>query len=337
MTTQPISSIPADVAEFVAQVRGALADLPPDDVDELTVGLAADLTDARAESPHAWREGVGSPVAYAAELRSAAGLPPAGPVAAPSPLDGLQQWWDALSDHPVLGRVKREAHELAPAWWVIRGAIGGLVIAQVIGRMGLINPVTIVLMLLGAAVSVWLGRRLRTGAGGGLRVLSIGASALALFCGLVLSTFVNPGAGSYPEPYVPYELMNEGEQVTELYGFDAEGERIEGLRVFDQAGRPLKVYTVEGFQTDTFPVSAWSLLTTPEDPVRWTPPMTLPSVEVSGRASESTETSTSVTEDDPSGTSSSSSSSSSSQSSATTKGEARTPSPRSTASPSTSD
>ncbi len=43
MTTQPISSIPADVADFVAQVRAASADLPPDEVDELLtkVGVSA--------------------------------------------------------------------------------------------------------------------------------------------------------------------------------------------------------------------------------------------------------------------------------------------------------
>ena len=66
-----------DVNEYVQQVRAELADLPPDDVEELTGGLEADLAERLAESPDGLA-GLGSPQVYAAELRSAAGLPARG-------------------------------------------------------------------------------------------------------------------------------------------------------------------------------------------------------------------------------------------------------------------
>ena len=328
MTTQPISSVPADVADFVTRVRAALADLPPDDVDELTAGLAADLADARAEAPNGWREGVGSPEAYAAELRSAAGLPPRGPVADPTPLDGLRQWWASLATHPVAGRVQREAHDLAPAWWVIRGGLGGLVVSWGLLGLGLKNPLAILTAGLGAAVSVWLGRHLRAGAGSGWRLASAVCTILALWVGFVLASVSNPlGVHDFgAETYVPQELMNQGEQVTELYGFDGEGRRVDGLRVFDQSGRPLTVYTHEGFQTDAFPWRSWDQTFSPDegyvDGQLWTPPLTLPAAP----GAISTETSTST-----SGPTSSSSSSSSSGS--TTKRERAESSPKPTASP----
>lgn len=65
-----------EVTRFVAAVREALQDLAPDEVDELTGGLEADLDDALADDSVGGIERFGSPEGYAAELRSAAGLPP---------------------------------------------------------------------------------------------------------------------------------------------------------------------------------------------------------------------------------------------------------------------
>ena len=67
-----------EVAQFVAAVRAELADLDPEVVEELTGGLEADLTDSLEAAPG---NGFGDPAAYAAELRSAAGLPPRPPAA----------------------------------------------------------------------------------------------------------------------------------------------------------------------------------------------------------------------------------------------------------------
>ena len=71
----------AAVHEYVERVRAALADLPPEDLDELTGGLEADLREQAGELPPGpdLAAAFGAPTAYA-ELRAAAGLPgPTGP------------------------------------------------------------------------------------------------------------------------------------------------------------------------------------------------------------------------------------------------------------------
>jgi hypothetical protein len=69
---------PRAIAAFVAAVRQELNDLSPDEVNELTGGLEADLTDALAEPGSAPSPVHGDPAEYASELRAAAGLPPRG-------------------------------------------------------------------------------------------------------------------------------------------------------------------------------------------------------------------------------------------------------------------
>ena len=69
MTT---STVTPEIVEFAQGVRAALADLPAEEVDDLTEGLEADLAEAYAEDLQ--RE-LPDPAAYATELRAAAGLP----------------------------------------------------------------------------------------------------------------------------------------------------------------------------------------------------------------------------------------------------------------------
>ena len=63
------------VAAYVREVRAELTDLPAEDVDDLTGGMEADLSELAAESGGDLIGRLGSPRLYAAELRAAAGLP----------------------------------------------------------------------------------------------------------------------------------------------------------------------------------------------------------------------------------------------------------------------
>ncbi|TFD05650.1 hypothetical protein E3T29_13490, partial [Cryobacterium sp. TMT1-66-1] len=73
------ATTPQSIRDFALAVRAALNDLPADDVDDLTDGLEADLTEQAADvdAGDAAAPGfdLGDPVAYADELRGAAGLP----------------------------------------------------------------------------------------------------------------------------------------------------------------------------------------------------------------------------------------------------------------------
>lgn len=65
------------VDSYVQAVRAALSDLPSEEVEDLTAGMDADLAELLAERGGPLEVVLGSPQVYAAELRSAAGLPEA--------------------------------------------------------------------------------------------------------------------------------------------------------------------------------------------------------------------------------------------------------------------
>lgn len=80
MTTRPTATPPQQ--DYLARVRAALADLPAGEVEEIVADVAVQLLES--DDP-AELERLGSPEAYAAELRAAAGYPgePVRVVAAP--------------------------------------------------------------------------------------------------------------------------------------------------------------------------------------------------------------------------------------------------------------
>ena len=117
---------PADPRAFADGVRSALSDLPTGTLDELLEDLDGHLADVAAEHD-ASLDSLGSPDAYARELRSAAGLPPR-TSSARTGLRGL----DAKAHNAVLRLARHEAvrpvlaflPELRPAWWVMRAWLG---------------------------------------------------------------------------------------------------------------------------------------------------------------------------------------------------------------------
>lgn len=90
--------VTTEITEFARNVREQLADLPTDDVDDLTDGLEADMAEAFADSSN---HELPDPVAYALELRTAAGLPPREPPAR----NGIRHSFVGVADSI---RVKRD-------------------------------------------------------------------------------------------------------------------------------------------------------------------------------------------------------------------------------------
>ncbi len=231
-----------DVRAYVAAVRAWLADLPADEVEELTAGMEADLAERAAESGGPLGALLGQPEAYAAELRSAAGLPPRVEVMAP----------DAVPREPWTDRLEREAHELVarhpwlrelrPTWWLARGAVAGWAVASVLGTGGVL-----LLPLVGAALSMWLGQvlRRREPLGTGVRAVLGAGNALAVVLLLPMLAFYGSPAwdSSDVELSDPAAVMSglsvNGSQVTNVYAYDAAGQRVADVRLFDQSGQPI--------------------------------------------------------------------------------------------------
>lgn len=294
--TQVMGSLPEaqDVQAYITAVRAWLADIPPEDVDDLTLGMEADLAERVAESGGRLGDLLGQPESYAAELRAAAGLAPR-----PAPVDGmgrgrgvsgLGSWARDVGDglltrFPWLG-------DLRPVWWLARGAVLAWVVVLFLGTSSLL------LLLFGAGLSFWWGRRsvgvTRTA---GARRLAAAVNAFAAV--MVLPAFIvavssSDGGGAVDQTFDVPGLAVNGSQVQNLYVYDAQGNRVDGARVFDQQGQglfvdrdllggqdvPLRPDGTPDVATDVFP-----LVLGVQDPWAdagngWTPPLRLPPLAV---------------------------------------------------------
>lgn len=321
------------VHAYAQQVRAHLADLRPDQVEELADGLEADLAEAVVDAPGALpRRTTGSapavdgpdgapgggpdgavgtdapevlddigldlvaffgpPAEYAAELRAAAGLPPA---AAPDGTRGLRpgvrrrvralgaslaaDWhagWQPVTSSPQWASTAEFLRALTPAWWVLRGwVVATLVLALVAGYRVAVLPPDLsarVVVLLAVVVSVqwgrgrWLPTRGLRKVG---RPLSVAAAVAAVPAVLVaasasasspyawdrgyeqgrsdassgLVSSVSFGSGDSPGTA---GVWVDGAQVSNLFVYDAAGEPLRDVQVFDDRGRQVRTVTEEG-------------------------------------------------------------------------------------------
>lgn len=241
-----------DVAAYVREVRDELADLPNEDVDDLTGGMEADLTELAAECGGALAGRLGSPGLYAAELRAAAGLPErvAGTAPRRRPLSEIVAHARAsfamlTEQHSWLRSVTAFLVSIRPAWWLIRGYLAAWAVLSLLGGMRGLRPhgiLGLALALVAMVVSVQLGRGwLRRWPG--LRPLLIVGNAIAVVVVLVASTsgLTSGEASNYVDNgySAPPGVSFDGQQVSNIYAYDSEGKRITGVRLFAQDGRPL--------------------------------------------------------------------------------------------------
>lgn len=250
----PPTSFRDDVAVFAAAVRSHLADLPADEVEDLTDGLEADLLD-QAEDQNRW------PVAkdaarYADELRTAAGLPSKPlPVTSPTLRERLIEF-DLNARAKVTQFVRSSRFgawlidllvAMRPAWWLFRGWAVYVTIWMLAARQSRLLPTELLgwaMLFAVVLVSVqwgrgrWLPQRWLKA----VRVLmSAAAIAAAPILALgVLDTVNNAVEASqvYSNPS-PVGLNLDGRPVTNIFGYDADGHPIAQIQLFDQNGDPL--------------------------------------------------------------------------------------------------
>ncbi|MHC5797524.1 DUF1700 domain-containing protein [Lacisediminihabitans sp. FW035] len=242
------TSIDPAIADFAARVRQSLDDLPVDEIEDLTEGLEADLTEKALE------EELGDPEEYATELRSAAGLPARSvKTRVPWTLAGIRLWRAALA-----ARIRRNtvgaqlldfAIALRPAWWILRGWAVYQVALLLVGGRGTLTilPETVLrwvffAALIGVSVQwgrgLWLPRWLRY-----VKVLVSVFAVLAL--PFLLATAIGSAAQAYEQSLysnqepTPAGLIRNGESVTNIFAYDANGEPLTGVQLFDQNGKPL--------------------------------------------------------------------------------------------------
>lgn len=266
-----------DIRAFAAAVRSHLDDLPLDEVDDLLDGLEADLADQASEAGEEFT--LPDAATYAAELRAAAGLPERGaPRTVPERerlVEQVKNGWRELG-----AAVRKNAAgawlldtlgALNPVWWLVRGAVwyiclyilawtlvpsrfsGGL-FGALLSLDGNVGAWAVLLAAL--VVSVQWGRQ-RWLPGRGARflrsVLTVGAViALPILASLYTQgvSLASARMNDVPEPYVVSGLSVDGSRVRNIFAFDAEGNPIPIVQLFDQNGTPLTtVGRDEGPQT----------------------------------------------------------------------------------------
>ncbi len=266
-----------EVADFVAKVRARLADLSDEQRDDLLGGLEADISELVADGGSVAE--LGDPRAYADELRAAAGVVPerrggarrgrlpAVPTreSVAAWLDGWHERWDRwATSRPALAQSWEVVQTLRPAWWVLRAwvavqaldlATGPWEHATLVPRFG--DDVSGLLLLLGAVVgSVLLGLRKAWPASQSprsvlARVVLLGLNALAVLLlvhvvdSFPSSSYVNemdhPNASGMFRPYKQPGLLNDGRTVRNVFAYDAQGQPLQGVQLYDQTGKPLAI------------------------------------------------------------------------------------------------
>ena len=246
MTT---STVTPEIVTFAQGVRAALADLPADEVDDLTEGLEADLAEAYAEDLQ--RE-LPDPAAYAAELRLAAGLPVRSKVKQ-GLLSGLG---DGLRDtkrdigiairrNPALAGIADFLVTLRPAWWLVRAWVAYEVFALLGGSRDSFVPTEFVLWLVLAAfvvVSVQWGRGKWRFRGLAPAIVIGNVVAAVLLIPMISAADSSSSEVYYTDASEPQDLTGvylNGQPVTNIFGYGADGKLLKGIQLFDQDGKPM--------------------------------------------------------------------------------------------------
>ncbi|GLK17312.1 hypothetical protein [Herbiconiux flava] len=250
--SEPTATLDKTIADFAAAVRRHLDDLPLEDIDDLTGGLEADLSEQASDEQGDLH--LDDPAAYAEELRASAGLPPRTSSALPlrrrveQRLDALEAATRRIAHSTRLGSgMVGFALAVRPVWWVLRGwVVYQLLTVVVLGQSALVPTGLVMWVMLFASLvlSVQWGRG-RWAPGRFLRGLRVAVSVIAIVALPFVAVWAlnearaNEGSSSAVSYTDPTGLWFDGQRVTNIFGYDAEGNPVTDLQLFDQNGEPL--------------------------------------------------------------------------------------------------
>ncbi|MFC4020540.1 hypothetical protein ACFOW4_21725 [Micromonospora sp. GCM10011542] len=247
-----------EIADYVARVRAALADLPPARRDELTEDLPDHLAEVAAEAEGSLVDRLGEPEAYAAELRAAAGAPPSGRnldqrvAAAVVRVRGRLRALDTRLGPPLgYATASDFLRLLRPGWWVLRGYLAAMLVTVMStgGTFGLLPRfggeliAGLVMLVAFVLASIWLGRRSANLSRWPRSAMQVASAALVVFA---LAAVVNAEdrAGYLNRDPYGYDQMsvdNPYDRVRDVFVYDSEGRLVENARLFDQNGDPIRL------------------------------------------------------------------------------------------------
>ncbi|MCW2923620.1 MAG: dolichyl-phosphate-mannose--protein O-mannosyl transferase [Thermoleophilia bacterium] len=255
MTTATNDTIDAAARRYLDEAAAGLDDLPLRDREE----LVSDIADAIAESGGGTAVDyatlvarLGAPDDFARELRVSSGaaarpdVAPAGGPDAPGAVD--------VALRAIGSALRWAGTELEPLWWVVRAlAVVMFLVLLFGGSRGDAAAWSVLLLLLSLAWGV-AGRVARTRSGGrgdrwaaprGAALVGLGLLVVAGAVSAVgtSQSVVYEGDASDPAAAVATDANLHGPNgvVSNVYAFDADGNRLNDVRLYDQDGAPLDV------------------------------------------------------------------------------------------------
>ena len=247
--TQEVST---EVADFASAVRSKLLDLDVETIDDLTDGLEADLADKLADG-----QPLGDPVAYAEELRAAAGVEPRRqPSIVRNVRDNLADLRARLApiaSNRAIAAVLSFLVALRPLWWVIRawGLFYLLAGFKALPSNEWDYPVLAALLLLSIqwGRGRWLPWKWSRGAVIALSVVALLAVPTLTMYMVDKVTFADR---MDPADYVPGGVLNNGSTVTNIFAYGADGKPLRDVQLFDQNGNPLNIVSGDWGQATSY-------------------------------------------------------------------------------------
>ncbi|GAA0533499.1 hypothetical protein GCM10010172_13010 [Paractinoplanes ferrugineus] len=252
-----------EIDAYVDGVRQALSGLSAEVRDELLEDLPEHLAEVRAEGSGTLVERLGTPEAYAAELRATAGLvgdfPEPPKPRYPELIEARDNILEILRKvdvrvGPVIGYEKAGdfLRLLRPAWWVARGYLAAMAIAFLLqanrGNMGLLPRIgdsdLVALVLLAGCVtlSIILARRSPDLTRTPRYALRAGTAFLIIFA---LAGFQTADSHARNENgganYVDYSGSNPYSNISDVFVYDGQGRLVNDARLFDQEGNPIRL------------------------------------------------------------------------------------------------
>jgi hypothetical protein len=248
-----------DITAYVEAVHAAMAGLPDPTRAELLEDLPEHLAEVKADGAGSLVDRLGTPEAYAAELRATAGFVGGFPDP-PGRYERLTELRDATLTRlrtldtrvgPLLGyaRASQFLALLRPAWWLLRGYLAAMVVAWALDDsgqpMGLLpriggSEVVAALMLAGGILgSLWLGRRSAEGLSQWPRyALRAGSVVLVL---VAIGGFLNADGIARSSRYTDVNYNNPYSNVQDVFVYDGQGHLVSNARLFDQDGQQIQL------------------------------------------------------------------------------------------------
>jgi hypothetical protein len=232
---------PANVSAYLAQLRAELADLAPDERDDLLAEVEASLLDSAGDQPLDAQ--LGPPAAFAADLRASAGLPPA-PLA--KALRAPRVDWASVLE---------KLRVLAPIWWVLRGYVAVAACALAFDQMWFASQRAVPMLGGGPELSA-LAIAAAIVASIALGLFARVPRVVAIAANLVVAVALVPvAAHAFTRPSVSYSyavgqtgtaptvegLAYYGATVKNIYPYDRYGRLLHDVRLYGADGHPLNV------------------------------------------------------------------------------------------------